>query len=200
MVDIKVEHSQRLREKLSALSPLTDAAWYAMRHHFSYCELDVGNTFVRTGEQATQVGFLLTGSLREYFTTADGADYNKAFLLSGDITGSLYDLLLDQASIATIEAIKPSSLLVANYNAFEKLYDQFDCCQRLGRVIAENLFCHKARREYELLTMDAAQRYACLLSQQPSVEAHVPQYHIASYLGITPVALSRIRKKLKSLN
>jgi len=185
----------QLKKVIEQLSPISDEAWQVMASLFSPLSLNTEQYFVRTGQQASSIAFVISGAMREYFITLDGKEYNKAFIFKGDTTGSLFDLLSQQSSIASIQATTETELLVANYKAFSELYDRFPCCQRLGRLQAQHLFMLKARREYEFLTLDAYARYQSLLTRHPDIELHVPQYHIASYLGITPVALSRIKKQ-----
>jgi CRP-like cAMP-binding protein len=65
----------------------------------------------------------------------------------------------------------------------------------MARLLAEYLFIRKEKREIELVTLDARERYAIFRKEHPTLEQFIPQYHIASYLGITPTQLSRIRRK-----
>ncbi|MBV1922338.1 MAG: Crp/Fnr family transcriptional regulator [Pseudomonadales bacterium] len=185
----------QLRQVIEQVTPLSDEAWQEMTRLFSPLSLDAEEYFISAGQQASSIAFVISGAMREYFITLEGKEYNKAFIFKGDITGSLFDLLSQQASIASIQATTQTELLVADYQAFSALYDRYPCCQRLGRLQAQHLFMLKARREYEFLTLDAYARYQSLLTKHPDIERYVPQYHIASYLGITPVALSRIKKQ-----
>ncbi len=185
-----------IRQAFDQLSPLSDEAWSEISRMFKRLDLDKQAYFLRSGSRATQIAFVEQGVLREFFMDEDGNEFNKSFIASGSVTGSLYDLLSDQASIANIQALTPCTLWVADYQAFSALYDRFPCCQRLGRKIAERLFRLKALREYQFLILSPAERYGELLRSYPGLEELVPQYHIASYLGITNVALSRIRKRL----
>jgi CRP-like cAMP-binding protein len=75
------------------------------------------------------------------------------------------------------------------------LYDQFEGLERIARKLAENYFMVKEQREIELVLLDASQRYRLFQQEYPGLENRIPQYHIASYLGITPTQLSRIRAK-----
>jgi CRP-like cAMP-binding protein len=70
------------------------------------------------------------------------------------------------------------------------------CWNTIARKYVETLFIEKEKRERRLLSEDAATRYLSFQKDYPGLEDKIPQYQIASYLGITPVALSRIRKKL----
>jgi len=186
-----------LRKAITQISPVDDEAWKAFEPHWNLKRLEQGEYLHKVGEPAKYMAFVLSGVLREYFLTSEGLEFNKAFVFSGEFTGSLFDLMRNDVSTASVQAIKPCEMLVAPYDVMYELYDQYNCFQRLGRVIVESLFLKKARREYEFLTMDAQARYLALIQEYPRFEKELPQYQLASYLGITPVALSRIRKKLK---
>jgi len=186
---------QRFKQVIEQLSPVKDDAWKEMKGLFQRKTLAPEQFFVASGELASSVAFVISGTLREFFITAEGKEYNKAFIFEGDSTGSLFDLLTQEPSIASIQALSSTELLVADYRAFAALYDRHPCCQRLGRLQTEQLFMRKARREHEFMTLDAYSRFQSLLSRHPDIEQRVTKYHIASYLGITPVALSRIKKR-----
>jgi CRP-like cAMP-binding protein len=76
------------------------------------------------------------------------------------------------------------------------LYDKFPDLERVGRRLAEFYFVDKEQREIEIVLLDAEKRYQIFLQQYPGLSQLIPQYHIASYLGVTPTQLSRIRRKL----
>lgn len=165
---------------------------------FTLLELKEGHYFIKEGKPATRFGFVLGGVLKEYYLTKKGDEYIKSFNFQGDFTGSYYDLLSDLPSTCSIRAIQNSLLAIANFQDFHSLFDTNLQWQRLGRVIAEILFIKKAKREYELLTLTAEERYQAILSERPNIEKELSQIHISSYLGITPVSLSRLKRKLKS--
>ena len=77
------------------------------------------------------------------------------------------------------------------------MYDRFHDLERLGRKIAEFYFLEKEQKEIEMALLDADKRYLIMREKFPSIELIIPQYHIASYLGISPTQLSRIRRKFK---
>jgi len=85
---------------------------------------------------------------------------------------------------------------VANFEEFSRLYLSCPDLERAARILAERFFVQKEQREIELVVLDADQRYRLFQQQFPQLENQITQYHIASYLGITPTQLSRIRRKL----
>jgi len=97
-----------------------------------------------------------------------------------------------------IQAMEDSELLIGDYDRMKKLYARNAGWQELGRRIAENFYVGKERREYELLQLSASERYLMFDQEYPGLARRIPQYYVASYLGITPVALSRIVSRLKT--
>ncbi|MFC4304346.1 Crp/Fnr family transcriptional regulator [Cohnella boryungensis] len=152
--------------------------------------------FVRAGELTADIGFCLSGLFRLYYTTSDGAEYNKSFCGQNEFVASYSSLLMKEPAYFSIQALMDSQLLVVRFRDFEALFDRHVCWEKLGRKIAERMFISKERRERELLMLSAEERYRLFLGRYKHLEHRVPQYHIAAYLGITPVALSRIRRRL----
>lgn len=142
--------------------------------------------------------FVVHGLLREYFLLADGTERTKAFVAEGQLSGSLADLLSEGPSLANIVAEEPARVLLAPYDAMKRLGDGFDDWRRFGHRSTAALLERKARREHELLALDAAGRYHAFRELYPGLEARVKAKHVASYLGITPVHLSRLRRARRS--
>ena len=85
---------------------------------------------------------------------------------------------------------------MAKFEDLELKYNKFHDLERLGRKIAEHYFLEKESKELEMALQDATQRYSIFKNQFPTLEQLIPQYHIASYLGISATQLSRLRNKL----
>jgi CRP-like cAMP-binding protein len=184
---------------MRTLAPeLTDADVNA---GFALClvrTLTRGEHLLRAGERATEVAVVVTGLLREHFVLPDGVERTKAFIAPHAVSGSLADLLSSAPSRAFIVAEEPARLLVAPYADYRALASRLPAWERAGRCAVERLLLAKAEREYELLGLDAAQRYAAFTARYPDLEARVAARHVASYLGITPVHLSRLRRRRRA--
>ena len=160
------------------------------------CELRQGEHLLREGDVAKDIVLVVRGLLREYFVTDEGIEKTKAFVTAGGPSGSLADLLTGGPSHASIVAEETSRVLVGPYADYRALVDASVGWARLHAVLVEHLFLSKAIREYELLVHDAEARYARLEARYPGLETTVAAQHVASYLGITPVHLSRLRLKI----
>jgi CRP-like cAMP-binding protein len=154
-----------------------------------------GTYFLRAGQSATEVAVVVTGLLREHFVMKDGADRTKAFVAELEMTGSLADLLTGGPSRAFIVAEEPSRLLVTSYDAMRALARKYPAWRRFGTRVLERLLVTKAEREYELLGLDAEERYRAFADRYPGLESRLAGKHVASYLGITPVHFSRLRRR-----
>ena len=183
---------ERVATRLQIVEPDARAALIGVLH---VRELARGEYLLRSGERALFIGILLSGLLREHFVTKRGVERTKSFILPMQLTGSLADLLSPEPARAFIVAEKPSRLVVAPYasvRAFETRYADF---RSHGQRVAERLVLAKAEREYELLCLDAEERYAAFLQRYPELDGQVADRHVASYLGMTPVHLSRLRRR-----
>lgn len=161
--------------------------------HFKPVELTKGSVFARKGEYAKKLGFLTSGVMRAYFSTDKGEEYNKTFFKGGDFVGAYSSLVSGQPNLIDIDCLTSCSLLLAEYADIVALYDTFPNVERLSRRLAEQFFVLKEKREIELVTLEAKDRYAIFQEEHPGLEQLIPQYHIASYLGVSPTQLSRIR-------
>jgi CRP-like cAMP-binding protein len=158
------------------------------------CELERDEFLLRGGEVAVLSGLVVSGLVREYFVLPDGTERTKAFVQPGEVTGSLADLLSARPSRAFVVAQERSRLLVFDFDALRKQGERSAAWLGWYARSLERMFCGKADREYELLGMDADERYAAFAGRYPGLEARVAARHVASYLGITPVHLSRLRR------
>jgi CRP-like cAMP-binding protein len=110
---------------------------------------------------------------------------------------SQYDsFLLQQPSPANIDALEDTEVVNLSYADMQRLYVERPVFQIFGRKIAEMLFIMLTTQTTRLLTLPPEERYGVLVEQQPYVVQRVPQYMIASFIGITPEHLSRLRRKL----
>jgi len=153
--------------------------------------------FLEAGAMPIYSGYIVKGAFREYYTDNNGRQFNKAFGFTGDFTGSYYDLALGKPAIVSIEALTDSTVLIIRQTEYQKLIAADPFWLKVAYALAHNLLMIKFEKEFQLLTLSAAERYHLLKKQYPQLEQLVPAYHIASYLGITPVSLGRIRAQIK---
>lgn len=183
---------------LNHISPLKDNTRAALLPLFSPMRLKKNELFARGRAYAQQIGFLKKGIMRAFLVNEAGKEYTKQFFVDQSLVGAYTSLVSKRPNQIAQQALTDCELWVANFSEIEKLFGKFHDLERLGRKIAEGYFQEKEQKEIEMALLDAHKRYALMRERFPTLEALVPQYHIASYLGITPTQLSRIRNSTKN--
>ena len=189
---------QELLTYINKISPIEDNTSKELQKSFNSLLLKKNEFFVREGEYAQQIGFLKKGIVRAFFLNQEGKEYTKQFFVDTSIIGAYTSLLTKQPNKIAQQALTDCEILVANFRDMEKLYDKYHDLERLGRKVAEFYFLEKEQKEIEMALLDADKRYLIMKERFPTIESIVPQYYIASYLGISPTQLSRIRRKLSN--
>jgi CRP-like cAMP-binding protein len=191
---------RQLNNFLQSITEIPENELHKLTKIFNPLSLPTSSFFIRTGEIPTQIGFVASGLLRLYYVNDRGVEFTKSFCQENDFVAAYSALILNQPAQFFIEALEDSLLLVADYVNYQQLCTEHPCWQIIKHRFVEALFIKKEKREGELLLDDATTRYSKFLIDYPTLENRVKQYHIASYLGISPVSLSRIRKTRASVN
>lgn len=132
--------------------------------------------------------------MRAFYRNEKGVEYNKHFFIAPCFIGGYASLITGRPNQIVQEALTPCVIQEADYTGLEALFEEHRAVERLARKLAEQFFVQKEQREIDLVLLDAEARYDIFRSEFALLEQLIPQYHIASYLGITPTQLSRIRK------
>jgi CRP-like cAMP-binding protein len=183
---------------INNISSISEDTFQELAQLFKPIQLKKNEFFVRDGEYAQHIGFLNKGIVRAFFLNQEGKEYTKQFFMDSSIIGAYTSLLTKKPNKIAQQALTDCEILIANFNEIEERYSKFHDLERLGRKIAEYYFLEKEQKELEMALLDADKRYLILREKFPTIETIIPQYHIASYLGISPTQLSRIRRKLSS--
>lgn len=160
---------------------------------FKETHLKKNEYLAKEGEYSTKLAFLTKGVMRAFYRNSEGNEYNKTFFTNANFVGAYSSLITGKKNLINIQCLTDCTLQVAVYAQMTKLYSNYPTFESLGRRLAEYKFAIKEKREIELVTLNATERYEIFRKEHPKLENTIPQYHIASYLGITPTQLSRIR-------
>ncbi|WP_145329105.1 Crp/Fnr family transcriptional regulator [Paenibacillus xylanexedens] len=155
-------------------------------------EIPRGTTLIRAGERVQHAYFCIQGCFRLYYTMPDGKDFNVAFTVEQDYATSYAAMVSGAESPYTIEALEAATVIVIPYDALLHFMEASHHWERFVRKAVERLYIRKEERERELLSLSALERYEAFLHKYPGLENRIPQYHIAAYIGISPVSLSRL--------
>ncbi len=162
---------------------------------FSENQFKKNEYLVKEGEYATKLAFISSGVMRAFFRNDQGSEYNKTFFTASNFAAAYSSVITKQKNHINIQCLTDCTILVADFGKVVDLYDDYPKIERLARILAEYKFAIKEKREIELVTLEASERYQIFQKEHPNLENLIPQYHIASYLGVTPTQLSRIRAK-----
>jgi CRP-like cAMP-binding protein len=138
------------------------------------------------------IGYVEKGVLRSYIQK-ESDEFNLDFYLPCTWVSSYTSFLTRMPTQGNIQALTDTTVRLIAHDDYHRLLQSSNDWYRFGMYIANHLFVRKCRREASLLMDSADERYKLLLHSYPKIEQLVPQYHIASYLGIQPESLSRIK-------
>jgi CRP-like cAMP-binding protein len=150
---------------------------------------------LKEGEVCNYTGFVTQGCLRTFTRNHEGNENVTRFAIEDYWVGDLYSYLTGDVSPYNIEATIDSKVLLIHKNDMEKVYEQVPKFERFFRIIVQRGYIALEKRFSIDLSSSALQKYENLLQKFNDIELRVSQKHIASYLGITPESLSRIKKK-----
>jgi CRP-like cAMP-binding protein len=170
------------------------------RKVFHPVRVERGELVVRVGDQPDRVAFVERGLFRLYGTDESGTERTLAFRAEGELVCAYSAVLRREPSKIAIEALEPSDLLVARRPEYDAMVAANPGWQHLVARLTEALYLGLERRQRDLLLTDAADRYTSFLADHSALADRLTQRQIASYIGVTPEALSRIRRRLISLH
>jgi CRP-like cAMP-binding protein len=187
---------EQFRRVIESQVSLPDAEWDYAVSLLAERTFKKEEYLVRTGEIAHNFYFLVTGLVRFYYSTEGGKEFNKHFAMENGFAGSFQSLVLGEPCGFFLQTMERTGTIILPNSQLRELYRRHPCWERLGRRNAENLVLVKEAREKEFLLDSLEVRYRRFLKEFPGLADRIPQYHIASYLGVTDVALSRLRRKI----
>ncbi|TAL33642.1 MAG: Crp/Fnr family transcriptional regulator [Spirochaetes bacterium] len=187
---------KEMRDELSRYCAVPESEWQKVARMIKPLRIRKNEHFINIGEVADKLGFIKSGIFRVYYVTDDGDEKILVFRNENHFLTAFSAFLNGTPSWYAIQALEDSVLLCFTLKEYTRIMANDSCWNTLTRKYVENLFIEKEQRERGFLSENAMTRYITFQQSYPGIEGRIPQYYIASYLGITPVALSRIRKKM----
>jgi CRP-like cAMP-binding protein len=185
----------------TALAPL-----FQMLSHFDEQEIQLAlgkfipktlkkkTILLKEGETAKEVYYLLQGMMRLYYEK-DGVDISAYFFTENMFAGAYDSFSFQRPSSHYIEALEECEVLAISYPDLQQLYLEVPKMNELVRKILEERFFALHQLFTSQILDSPEERYLNLLNDNPELLERVPQHHIATFLGVTPVSLSRIRNR-----
>jgi CRP-like cAMP-binding protein len=187
-----------LKHFIDRIVDVTDQEWRAHRDCLTRRFLKKGEFLVREGQVSSNVSFINTGSFRVY-KELNGQEIVKNFFFANEYATEYVSFLTRQPSEIFVKALEDTELIELHYDKLQILYEEFPVWQKYGRLMAEHVFLQVAERSHRLLYHTPEENYVKLVQDRPDIIEKIPQHYIASYLGIQPESLSRIRKRMMEL-
>lgn len=180
---------------LTKLGPLRQKEFAHLEQRLTFRRLRRGEFLTRAGDVADQVGFVVNGLFRKLHVTRRGKTIVRGFGGPGAIVGAYVSLLTGAPSYLSVEALVDSELFTLPWGELNALYARHPCFQTIGRRMAELTLLEREARAHDLLTLSASERYDRFRVTHRELLPQLRAYDVASYLGITPVSLSRLRAR-----
>jgi CRP-like cAMP-binding protein len=184
---------EAIRELASPMVP-QEGTLQTLAHRVTERDLERGQHLTRAGEVADNLYFVRSGLLRYYYLS-DDKEHTGQFFDSGAFVADLSSINTGAPTQQFVEALEPSLVVSIPVSALQEAYDTDHAMERFGRRLVEAAMAGSQRRSANLLVRTPEQRYDTFLRTRPEVAGKVAQYMMASYLGITPESLSRIRAR-----
>jgi CRP-like cAMP-binding protein len=169
--------------------------WEALANILHPKKLKKRELLLEAGQVCTFIAFLNSGVLREYNYQYD-KEVTVDFVGEDQFTSDYQSFLSQSPSRQYIEALTDVDVLIMKRDAINALYDKYKIWERFGRLIIEKVFCRVEEKRKKIIAATHEEQYRDFVASYPQIIQKVPQYYIASYLGLTPEHLSRLRKKI----
>ncbi len=184
-----------LKQAINSIQLMDDSDWGIVLPMFKYREIKKRGYLLKEGQICKNIDFIVEGCARIY-ANYDGKDVTCQFFFENGFLNEISSFVTQTPAVFSIGAIENCKLLSISKIDIDKLYEHNMNTIKLGRKIMEQVAIFAINRNVEINTLTAKDRYLRLIEERPKVMSRVPLHMIASYIGITPEALSRIRKEI----
>ncbi|MDC7240737.1 MAG: Crp/Fnr family transcriptional regulator [Spirochaetales bacterium] len=187
---------KELFRQLSAIEDIPEHCCRSFIENTVVRRLLSGENYIEQGDTADSLPFLYSGLIRKYYTDDEGREFTKFFSQPYEFSGAFISFLKQTPSLFTVEALEDSCIIDIPYRFFQSEMKKHHCWLKVYTISLERFYTLKELREHQLLSSNGMARYLQFKKDFPDLDSKLKQYHIASYLGLTPVSLSRIKAQI----
>jgi len=185
------------RKGLAQFITFNENEWTEFINYLNYKTIKKKDHFSVKEKICDDIGFIINGSLR-YYHIKDGTEITGYFSFENEFVSSYKSYLTQQPCTGYIQALEQTALILISRKSMDSMLNSPLLAykmERFGRLVAEYYICCYEDRITSFITKTPEERYLKMLQTEPEIMQRVPQHYIANFLGITPVSLSRIRKR-----
>jgi len=186
----------RFRIVISSIIPVSESFWANLEPLLEVKEFQPGEEVIKIGDHSCDMHFVLDGMIRA-FVVKNGEEITWSFFGKEDIAIDFSSFITGEPSRLSYEALERTVCIALSQETIRALYDKYPMMNKVGRILTEKGFLKHHKRSRAFLLDTPEERYLDLLNEQPELLQRVAQRHIATYLGIKPESLSRIKKRLQ---
>lgn len=191
-------HLPVFRKQLEKFVVFNEEEWSVFASHLKLRTVKKKGHVIEAGQICKEIGFIVSGSVR-FYHIKDGLEITNYFCLDHEFVSSYRSFIQQLPGHTNIQALEDILLITFTNQDIQQLLENPLVAykmERFGRLIAEYLICCYEDRVISFITQTPEERYIALLESNSRILQRIPQHYLATYLGITPVSLSRIRKRM----
>ena len=188
---------KRIRYFLEQIAKVSDEDWHIFSSFLKLQTIPKKKVFHKIGEVENYISFIEEGMVRLFIPTEDpDKEITFGFCFKYEFVSAYDSFLTRLPSTYQLQTLTETRMWSINYTDLQEVYRKTKMGNLIGRITSERLFLIKSKREQSLLFESAKTRYLNLFKERPKLIRQIPLKYIASYIGITPQALSRIRREI----
>ncbi len=188
---------QFIRDYIEEIAHISDADWDNFSSRLQKKVLKKKTVFLKEGAVENHISFIQHGVVRFYIPKEfKEHEVTFGFCFQNQFVSAYDSFLTQKPSLYELETLADTTLYSMSYSDLQEVYKTTQIGNLIGRLTAERLFYIKSKREQSLLNETPEQRYLNLFKERPELIHVIPLKYVSSYIGVTPQALSRIRKRI----
>ena len=191
-----MDNLQPLLDYINRVVPLTQEEEQKLSSLVSFRKLLKGQYFLQQGDICKFSGFVISGCTKTFYVDEEGQEHVIMFSIEDWWTSDMGSFISQKPADFNVQCLENTQLIQFSYENQQQMMREIPKLERFFRIIIEKAFVASQKRIVRNMSMSAKDRYLIFRKEYPKIEQRIPQYMIASYLGITKEFLSKIKSQL----
>ena len=189
-----------MKQKVTAVIPQLEPYWDEVSGLFKLKNIPAKTTLLESGETSKYLFMVSKGCLRIFMIKEDGTEVTVQFFFENQVVASMESAFTGKPARMYLESIEDSEIIMIRLRDFREIFTKYDALKELPVRFLQKRLLYYMDLYTSFILNTPEERYIKLVEENPGITLRVPHYYIATYLGITPVSLSRIRSRLAKNN